>query len=273
MQLPRAIQLRLQGLAYRLSLSGIEPDRVWRTIRTYAGYRAERRRFLQMLQSGTDPLPIGMDCWCLHDRHETSGSTNTHYFHQDLLVARRIFTVKPRRHVDVGSRVDGFVSHVAAFRAIEVVDVRPQPGDLAGIRFIKADVSRELPASLVGCTDSLSCLHALEHFGLGRYGDRLDPDGHLHGLANLHAMLEPGGRLYLSVPMGPSRIEFNAHRVFSLPHLLRLMSGRFHIDRFSFVDDVGALHEDQPWTGPEADQNHGCRFGCAIIEASKVPLP
>jgi hypothetical protein len=33
-----------------------------------------------------------------------------------------------------------------------------------------------------GYCDSLSCLHALEHFGLGRYGDPIDPRGHEKGI-------------------------------------------------------------------------------------------
>jgi hypothetical protein len=40
--------------------------------------------------------------------------------------------------------------------------------------------------------DSISCLHALEHFGLGRYGDRLDPNGHETGFLKLLDMLKPG---------------------------------------------------------------------------------
>lgn len=57
---------------------------------------------------------------CLSDALEPSGSASGHYFHQDLLVARKVFERQPRKHVDVGSRIDGFVAHVAAFREIEV---------------------------------------------------------------------------------------------------------------------------------------------------------
>ena len=49
--------------------------------------------------------------------------------------------------------------------------------------------------------DSISCLHALEHFGLGRYNDPLDPNGHLKGFNNMVKMLKRGGKLYISFPI------------------------------------------------------------------------
>src|SRR5439155_9836158 len=95
------------------------------------------------------------------------------------------------------------VAHVATFREIDVLDIRTVHDSIPNMRFLRADLMATLPAELVGCADSASCLHALEHFGLGRYGDPIDYQGHIKGLLNLHRMLEPGGRLYLSVPIGP----------------------------------------------------------------------
>jgi len=118
--------------------------------------------------------------------------------------------------------------------------------------------------------DSLSCLHALEHFGLGRYGDPLDYEGHLRGLENLYRILRPGGKLYLSVPIGPQRIEFNAHRVFSVVHLLSCLQNDYHIDHFSYVDDRGVLHENVPLVEEDINNNYGCNYGCGIIEATKL---
>jgi hypothetical protein len=77
---------------------------------------------------------------CLHDRYAEAGVTKSEYFWQDLLVARWIHEANPERHVDVGSRTDGFVAHVASFREIEVFDVRPVTIDIPGIRFTQADI-------------------------------------------------------------------------------------------------------------------------------------
>lgn len=165
---------------------------------------------------------------CLHDRYEEGGTTKSEYFWQDLMVARWIHAARPEKHVDVGSRVDGFVAHVASFREIEVFDVRPITTDIPGVVFRQADLMQTsvAPNSAGGgggeYCDSLSCLHALEHFGLGRYGDPIDPKGHEKGIANMVALLKPGGTFYLSTPIGRERVEFNAHRVFDPRTILGL---------------------------------------------------
>jgi len=89
--------------------------------------------------------------------------------------------------------------------------------------------------NLINYCDSISCLHALEHFGLGRYGDRIDYQGHLLGWNNIYKILKRGGNFIFSVPIGIQRIEFNAHRVFSIEYLLTMIKGRYQIDSFSYV--------------------------------------
>jgi hypothetical protein len=180
----------------------------------------------------------------LSDWSDEAGSAASPYFHQDLLVAQKIFRSSPQRHVDVGSRIDGFVAHVAAFRAIDVFDIRPLHSAIRNVRFVQADLMSP-SAELAGCTDSLSCLHALEHFGLGRYGDRVDPEGHLRGFRALIGMLAPNGTLYLSFPIGRPVVEFNAHRVFGATEVLGWPgSERLRLEAFDFIDDRGTLHED-----------------------------
>jgi len=173
-----------------------------------------------------------------------AGVASGQYFHQDLVVAQWIHEAKPRRHVDVGSRVDGFVAHVAAFREIEVFDIRPLGRSVRNIRFVRADLQD--PASAPReCADSVSCLHALEHFGLGRYGDAVDPEGHLRGFQGLVRMVEPGGTLYLSVPVGKARVEFNAHRVFEPREPLSWPGAdSLQLVKFAYVDDAGELRDD-----------------------------
>jgi hypothetical protein len=142
---------------------------------------------------------------CLHDRYEEGGTTKNEYFWQDLLVARWIHDARPQRHVDVGSRVDGFVTHVASFREIEVLDVRPITTQIPGVVFKQAELMRPTALSSAGgwgYCDSLSFLHAIEHFGLGRYGDPTDPHGYKRGIANMALLLKPYGRFYLSTPIG-----------------------------------------------------------------------
>lgn len=204
-----------------------------------------------------------------HEKKQQSGTAKGHYFHQDLLVARSIHERNPEKHVDIGSRVDGFVAHVASYRNIEVLDIRPLDSNIPNIHFKQADLM-SLPPNMTGYCDSLSCLHAIEHFGLGRYGDPIDYEGHVKGLNNLHAILKAGGTLYLSCPIGPQRIEFNAHRVFALKYLLSLFEGKFRILSFSYVDDSGDLHENVALTDDILTTNCGCLYGCGIFEMEKV---
>lgn len=160
---------------------------------------------------------------CLHDRYEEAGTTTSEYFWQDLLVARWIHQNNPQRHIDIGSRIDGFVAHVASFREIEVIDVRPVGTNVPGVVFRQANVTRSSPdcVSAYETCDSLSCLHALEHFGLGRYGDPIDSKGYVRGMATMARLLKPRGTLYLSTPIGRERVEFNANWVFDPRSILQ----------------------------------------------------
>ena len=118
--------------------------------------------------------------------------------------------------------------------------------------------------------DSVSSLHAVEHFGLGRYGDTLDYNGHLQGLNNIHQMLKQGGKLYLSVPIGKQRIEFNAHRVFAVKYLIELIQDKYRIDSFSYVNDKGDLFKDNKLSPEDVENNYGCNYGCGILELTKL---
>lgn len=206
---------------------------------------------------------------CLQDKNSESGVASGHYFHQDLLVAQSIFEANPKKHVDVGSRVDGFVAHVASFRPIEVFDIRLLKSDIHNISFKQGDV---MDSSKIdsGCCDSLSCLHALEHFGLGRYGDPIDINGHLKGFQTLGKMLKPEGTLYLSVPIGPQRIEFNAHRVFSIAYLLQMFRSGYQVIRFSYVSDDGNLHKDVALDDEKITRNCDCTYGCGLFTLKKI---
>jgi SAM-dependent methyltransferase len=205
----------------------------------------------------------------LSQRFKESGTMSGHYFHQDLYVARKIYHNNPNRHIDIGSRTDGFVAHVAVFREIEIIDIRGQNSKVKNIVFRKADLM-QLPANLVNAADSVSSLHAIEHFGLGRYGDPIDFDGHIKGLNNIYKILKPGGKFYFSVPLGYQRIEFNAHRVFSVRYLLNILEKQYNINQFSYVDDNGDFHEDVELNKDGINSNYGCYYdSCGIFELTK----
>jgi hypothetical protein len=79
-------------------------------------------------------------------------------------------------------------------------------------------------------------------------------------------MIEPNGAFYFSVPIGRrQRIEFDAHRIFSVPFLLALVEEHFTIDEFFYVDDIGELHGPADIDAADADTSFGCNLGCGIF--------
>ncbi|NBW82844.1 DUF268 domain-containing protein [bacterium] len=248
----RIVHRILVGIGRQIFALGFDPRAIL-TLRHYPKYLRHKREWKSKGGKITQNYMI------LGDYEDSAGKASGHYFHQDLLVASFIAGKNPKRHVDIGSRVDGFVAHVASFRKIEVVDIRPlPPSKHANIHYVQADL---MNPSQLGKTDSLSCLHAIEHFGLGRYTDPIDVDGHIKGIANLVALVESGGTLYISFPIGQGdEVHFNAHRVFHPKTILTVPAIRdaMELKRFDYVDDAGDLHTDVSVDDAVGQTHTGC---------------
>lgn len=193
----------------------------------------------------------------LNDYTDSAGTASGHYFHQDLLVAQYIYEKNPKRHLDVGSRIDGFVAHVASFREIEILDIRAiSKSEHPNIIYTQADL---MDGSEYEVTDSLSCLHTIEHFGLGRYGDPINPMGYLTGFKNLVRMLKPGGILYISFPIGSqNEVHFNAHRVFHPLDIFSWGTSELNLISFDYVDDLGKLQRNHDLAREVPRLTYGC---------------
>lgn len=148
------------------------------------------------------------------DKYASAGNIGN-YFWQDLWAAKRILQSGIRKHFDIGSRLDGFIAHLlAADVDVTMIDVREFPGGgVEGLHTIVDDATslRQIEDKSI---ESMSALCSLEHFGLGRYGDPIDPEACFKCFDNIQRKLKLGGHLYLSLPVGHERVEFNAHRVF-----------------------------------------------------------
>jgi len=180
---------------------------------------------------------------------------DAHYLYQGAWLARHLARRRPPVHVDVGSDV-GVVSVLSAFVPVLCLDYRPLTAHLAGLRAVRADLLR-LPLA-TRAVPSLSCLHVLEHVGLGRYGDPLDPDGPTRAARELARVVAPGGALFLSVPVGRPRVCFNAHRVLAPEAVVELVRPLTLVE-FAWVDDAGALR------GPAAPAAAaGAEYACGL---------
>ena len=157
------------------------------------------------------------------------------YFFQDLWAAKRIIKSGVKNHFDIGSRLDGFIAHLlAAGIDVTMIDVRNFPGEVEQLNtIVDATSLHQIPDESI---ESMSALCSLEHFGLGRYGDPIDPEACFKCFENIQRKLKKGGRLYLSVPIGRERLEFNAHRVFYANTIVQCFHA-VHLEEFSCTAD------------------------------------
>lgn len=259
----------LKQINYVFSLIGAYPLAVFDVFRKLYLYYSDLWVINKQLSKNSDFKVMNLKLM-LHDKYAYSGTMRGHYFHQDLLVAKMIFKNSPEKHVDVGSRTDGFVAHVASFREIEVFDIRPQHSTVNNITFVQIDLMADFPLNMIEHYDSVSSLHAIEHFGLGRYGDRIDSEGHLKALDNIYKILKKRGKFYFSVPIGEQKIIFNAHRIFCMKYLIGILNNKYRIDTFSFVNDNGELLENVQLDEVNINNNFGCHYGLGIFELTKL---
>jgi hypothetical protein len=217
-----------------------------------------------------DNFQMGKSVPIYTDFHDSAGVSSGHYFHQDLFFAREIFKANPMQHFDLGSRIDGFIAHLATFRDVNVFDIRPLQSPVEGIHFAQLDIMDTRKVVSFPKIQSLSCLHTAEHFGLGRYGDSIDFDGWDVGLQNLTTLLTPGGRFYFSVPIGRiQRIEFNAHRIFNPKFLTTRLLQDFQIDKTAAVRDDGQLDLAADLTSESFLNSFSDNYGCGLWVLTK----
>ncbi|MFL5825661.1 MAG: FkbM family methyltransferase [Thermoleophilaceae bacterium] len=178
-----------------------------------------------------------------------------HYFFQDIWAARRVAELHPARHVDVGSRVD-YVGFLTAITDVVFVDIRPLDVELDNFTSV-AGSALEMPFEDQS-VESLSCLHVIEHIGLGRYGDPLDPDGLRKALREFQRVVAPGGQLLVSTPVGRRRTCFNAHRI-SDPYDIPALLPELELVEFSGVDDSISFRRHR-----SLDELVGSNYACGM---------
>lgn len=171
---------------------------------------------------------------CLFDREPKTQSGGGHYFYQDIWALNKLAEFKPLEHHDVGSRFDGFVGQATAICPIICWDIRPPNFQLPRFEFRQGSIL-DLPV-LDKSIGSLSCLNVVEHVGLGRYGDSVNPEGTNQAIKELQRVLATGGQLLFSVPIGREHTCFNAHRVLHPLQPINIFNNLQLVD-FSVVND------------------------------------
>ena len=164
------------------------------------------------------PPPLELLFPCVDD-NTTNTEIEPIYFYQDAWAFEHIVSTRPAFHVDIGSH-HKFVSLLSKVIPLTMVDIRPLSLQLDTLAFRQGSILA-LPFE-DGAVPSVSSLCVVEHIGLGRYGDPLNPKGTEEAIAELKRILMPGGVLYLSVPLDDTnRTYFNAHRAFTESYLFQ----------------------------------------------------
>ena len=150
------------------------------------------------------------------DNSPTTGF-DRHYIYHPAWAARVLAKIRPQHHVDISSTLH-FCTLVSAFIPVRFYDYRPADLRLENLTSDRADLMK-LPFDDASVS-SLSCMHVIEHIGLGRYGDTIDPQGDVKAMRELARVLAPNGNLLFVTPVGKPVIHFNAHRVYSYSQIV-----------------------------------------------------
>lgn len=232
-----------------------------RFLRANVQFLKEFRNFIRM-PAARKRFRIGWNerCPCLYDRTKETGF-DRHYVYHSAWAARVLAETRPHEHVDISSTLY-FCSLVSAFIPVKYYDYRPAALRLENLSSESADLL-SLPFA-DGSILSLSCMHVVEHVGLGRYGDTLDPDGDLKAIAELKRVLAPGGLLLFVVPVGgTAKIMFNAHRIYRFDQVKECFSD-FELKEFVLIPEKteqGGLVRNPPMELVNI-QSYGCGCFC-----------
>ncbi|MGP8321843.1 MAG: DUF268 domain-containing protein [Methanosarcinaceae archaeon] len=216
---------------------------------------------------------------CLHDNTKQT-YFDRHYVYHTAWAARIVAKIKPKIHHDISSSLY-FSSIVSAFIPVNFYDYRPakllvrhslkgDDVDLSNLSSAHADLMK-LPFASQS-VHSLSCMHVVEHIGLGRYGDPINPEGDLQAMHELQRVVAPEGSLIFVVPIGKPKIMFNAHRVYSYDEIISNFS-ELTLQEFALIPDDPSTPNGYAAAGSEKlgividakidfvnEQNYGC--GC-----------
>jgi len=186
-------------------------------------------------------------------------SFDAHYVYHPAWAARAVRKIAPKLHIDISS-ILSFSTMLSAFIPTVFYDYRPARLTLDNLKSERCDL-RALPFK-DRSVESISCMHTVEHIGLGRYGDALDPEGDVKAINELKRVVAKGGSLLFVVPIGgEQKVYFNAHRVYTYRQIRNLFDG-FRINDFMLIPD-DAVKNGTIANATEADadkQRYGC--GC-----------
>lgn len=191
---------------------------------------------------------------CLDDNTAYTGF-DSHYVYHPAWAARVVKEINPVKHVDISSSLH-FCSMLSAFVPVDFYDFRPARLNLSNLNALAGDLTC-LPFE-DNSIECISCMHTIEHIGLGRYGDPIDPDGDIKAINELKRVAKVNGSILFVTPVGHPKIVFNAHRIYH-PNMITELFYGFEMKQFSLITDQNDFIEGATLE-EAAKQNYGC--GC-----------
>lgn len=183
-------------------------------------YKLQKNNFLLLQQKNSNGLfkMEWKDRYIILFEDTEDTQFDRHYIYHPAWAVRIIRMLNPEVHYDISSTLS-FSSILSAFVHVKFFDYRPANLDLNGLE------SNSINLTKLTFKDnsilSLSCMHTVEHIGLGRYGDEIDFNGDLKAMSELARVLKVGGCFLFVSPIGNSnRIQFNAHRIYTKDYII-----------------------------------------------------
>lgn len=196
----------------------------------------------------------------IKDRTVSTGF-DRHYVYHTAWAARVVKEINPEFHIDISSSLY-FCGILSAFVPVHFYDYRPANLGLSNLQSKKANLYN-LPFQDKSVR-SISCMHTIEHIGLGRYGDPIDALGDLKAIKELKRSVASGGNLIIVVPLGESpTVEFNAHRIYTYEQIMSYVAdNEFTLKEFSLIpehEEKGGLIRN---ADPKLIENEHYACGC-----------
>ena len=207
---------------------------LWKKVKSYQKLKNDFQRFRRLSsQSGSRFTLEWNDRYpCLEDA-TAEAVFDRHYVFHTAWAARVLAQTRPQSHIDISSSIY-FNAIASAFIPVIFYDYRLTNLNLPNLQSGTADL-KSLPFES-NSIKSLSCMHVLEHIGLGRYGDAIDPHGDIKAIAELKRTLAINGDLLLVLPVGKPKVIFNAHRIYSYSQIISYFN-EFELRDFSLIPD------------------------------------
>jgi hypothetical protein len=201
---------------------------------------------------------------CVEDQ-TTQSPFDRHYIYHPAWAARVLTKVKPKKHVDFSSTLI-WSAIISAFFPVDFYDYRYAPIVLEGLKSGFQNLTQLTFES--NSLESVSCMHVLEHIGLGRYGDPIDPEGDLKAISELIRVTKIGGHILIVVPVGKAKLMFNAHRIYDYSDFCKLFSQNAVLVEFALVPDGEA--SDGLIYNPVSSIIDQQEYGCGCFWFQKV---